>query len=60
LAELREAARIAATAHRPPSSTVIDERAIASGKRRSTTSTYQAVRAAQEHRARKSRTAGRR
>lgn len=60
LAELRAAARIAADVRPASSSTVIDERAIASGKRRSTTSTYQAVRAAQEHRARKTRTAGRR
>ncbi|UJP39344.1 hypothetical protein [Cellulomonas palmilytica] len=49
LDRLRAARAIAATSHPLPTSTVVDDRAIASGKRSSTTATYQAVRAAQAH-----------
>ncbi|MCR6706591.1 MAG: hypothetical protein NVV66_18515 [Cellulomonas sp.] len=50
LTRLRQARGITAAAYATPAMTVVDERAIASGKRRSTTATYQAVKAAQEHR----------
>lgn len=47
LAALRSRRAIAAGAHQGPRSTVVDQRAIASGKRRSTNQLYQAARAEQ-------------
>lgn len=56
LAALRARRGITATAHQLPRSTVVDDRAIASGKRRSTNALYQAARAEQAaHRRRRSR-----
>lgn len=49
LAALRARRGIRPESFALPVSTVVDERAIASGKRHSTTATYQAVRDAQEH-----------
>lgn len=57
LDRLRAARGFTETSHTTPTSTVVDDRAIAAGKRRSTTATYQAVKAAQEHRNRTRRTA---
>ncbi|AEI11838.1 hypothetical protein [Cellulomonas gilvus] len=57
LQRLRAARGTTPTSYSPPTSTVIDDRAIASGKRRSTTATFQAVKAAQDHRTRARRTA---
>ena len=57
LTRLRSARGLTPSSHTPQTSTVVDDRAIASGKRRSTTATYQAVKAAQEHRNRTRRTA---
>jgi hypothetical protein len=57
LDRLRTARGITTTSHQTPAQTVVDERAIASGKRRSTTAAYQSVRAAQAHRNRTRRTA---
>lgn len=49
LDRLRAARGITASSYPPSAATVIDDRAIASGKRRSTTATYQAIKAAQDH-----------
>lgn len=55
LAELRAARGIAPGAFVPPPSTVVDDRAVASGKRRSTTQLYQVVRAREAARRRAGR-----
>lgn len=57
LDRLRAARGITEISYPPAPQTVVDERAIATGKRRSTTATYQAVKAAQAHRQRTRRTA---
>lgn len=49
LERLRAARGITSTSHKTPALTVVDERAIASSKRRSTTAAFQTVRAAQAH-----------
>jgi hypothetical protein len=57
LERLRTARGITTTSHQTPAQTVVDDRAIASGKRRSTTAAFQSVRAAQAHHRNRRRTA---